>query len=127
VTETSDKMKSLIFVYNANSGIFNSISDTAHKIISPSTYQCNLCKITYGIVNEKDEWKSFISNLPYKTNFLHKKEFNKKYPNVKEKLPVIFENSKGKLRLVISSDEINKCKDINDLKKLILSKLKKLS
>ncbi len=127
MTETSDKMKSLIFVYNANSGIFNSISDTAHKIISPSTYQCNLCKITYGIVNEKDEWKSFISNLPYKTNFLHKKEFNKKYPNVKEKLPVIFENSKGKLRLVISSDEINKCKDINDLKKLILSKLKKLS
>ena len=69
-------MKSLIFVYNADSGIFNSISDTANKIISPSTYRCNLCKITYGIVNEKDEWKSFISNLPYKINFLHKNKYD---------------------------------------------------
>ena len=116
-------MKSLIFVYNADSGIFNSISDTANKIISPSTYRCNLCKITYGIVNEKDEWKSFISNLPYKINFLHKNEFNKKYPNVKEKLPAVFKILGNKTILLISADEINKCKSLSDLKKLVGSRL----
>lgn len=116
-------MKSLTFVYNADSGIFNLLSDTAHKIVSPSTYQCNLCKITYGIINEKDEWKSFILGLPYKINFLHRNEFNKKYPNTKEKFPSIFEISKNKPVLVISTDEINKCKNLSDLKNLVTSKL----
>lgn len=114
-------MKLLIFVYNADSGIFNSLSDTAHKIISPSTYQCNLCKITYGIINEKDEWKSFILRLPYKIKFLHRNEFNKKYPGTKEKLPAIFEISNNKPMLVISADKINKCKNLSDLKSLVTS------
>ena len=116
-------MKSLIFVYNADSGIFNLIGDMVHKIISPSTYQCDLCKITYGITNEKEGWKNYISSLPYRVIFLHKDEFEKQYPNVKEKLPAVFENSKGKLRLVISSDKINKCKNLSDLKKLVNSRL----
>ena len=95
-------MKSLIFVYNADSGIFNSISDSIHKIISPSTYQCNLCKITYGITNEKDEWKNYISSLPYRVIFLHKEEFKKQYPNVKERLPAVFKILGSKTILLIS-------------------------
>ncbi|PIN95415.1 hypothetical protein COU56_01700 [Candidatus Pacearchaeota archaeon CG10_big_fil_rev_8_21_14_0_10_31_9] len=116
-------MKSLIFVYNADSGIFNSISDSIHKIISPSTYQCNLCKITYGITNEKDEWKNYISSLPYRVIFLHKEEFKKQYPNVKERLPAVFKILGSKTILLISADEINKCKNLSDLKKLVDSRL----
>lgn len=119
-------MKSLIFVYNANSGIFNSLSDTAHKIISPSAYQCNLCKITYGIINEKDGWRKFISSLPCNVKFLHKDEFSKKYPEIKEKLPAVFQILRNKPKLIISVDEINKCKNINDLKALVTSKLNQL-
>jgi len=37
----------LIFVYNANGGLVNSWLDTAHKIVSPSTYSCSLCAITF--------------------------------------------------------------------------------
>ena len=116
-------MKSLIFVYNADSGIFNLIGDMVHKIISPSTYQCDLCKITYGITNEKEGWKNYISSLPYRVIFLHKDEFNKKYPNVKEKLPAAFKILGNKAILLISADEINKCKNLSDLKKLVNSRL----
>ncbi|MBI2632643.1 hypothetical protein HYW75_06575 [Candidatus Pacearchaeota archaeon] len=116
-------MKSLIFVYNADSGIFNSLSDTAHKIVSPSKYQCNLCKITYGIINEKDEWKSFILGLPYRINFLHRNEFNKKYPNVKEKLPAVFEKHAERLKLLISAAKINKAKNLRELKSLVRSSI----
>jgi len=28
----------LLFVYNADSGLFNSVADAAHKILAPSTY-----------------------------------------------------------------------------------------
>lgn len=31
---------SLIFVYNANSGMWNTMLDTIHKTVSPETYQC---------------------------------------------------------------------------------------
>ena len=116
-------MKSLIFVYNANSGIFNSISDSIHKIISPSTYQCNLCKITYGITNEKEGWKNYISSLPYRVIFLHKDEFEKQYPHRKERLPAIFEKHAGRLKLLISAAKINKAKNLRELKSLVRSSI----
>ncbi|WP_241234677.1 hypothetical protein [Nonlabens ponticola] len=53
----------LIFVYNANSGRINSWLDSAHKIISPSTYQCKLCELTHGAFTEHDEWSRFRESL----------------------------------------------------------------
>ena len=38
----------LIFIYNAKSGLVNEFLDFAHKIVSPGTYNCNLCAISYG-------------------------------------------------------------------------------
>ena len=35
----------LVFVYNADSGVFNALADAAHKIFSPRTYACNLCAL----------------------------------------------------------------------------------
>lgn len=79
----------LIFVYNANSGIHNSILDSAHKIISPDTYACNLCDITYGTIREDSVWRKYRKkNKKFsKTHnpnaiemeFLHKNKFVKKY------------------------------------------------
>ncbi len=43
----------LIFVYNANSDLFSTVTDFAHKILSPSTYQCQLCALTYGNFSKK--------------------------------------------------------------------------
>ena len=57
----NDKTSSrLLFVYNADSGLFNTLTDIAHKMLSPKTYTCNLCAITHGLFSEKEEWKEFI-------------------------------------------------------------------
>ncbi|MFQ6123014.1 MAG: hypothetical protein ACE5R6_00175 [Candidatus Heimdallarchaeota archaeon] len=118
----------LILVYNADSGFFNIIKDGLHKIISPNTYQCNLCTLTYGTVQMKDEWKTFIDNLKVPTEFLHRDEFLKKlesHPhNIKDaKFPAIFLDKGRKISLLISHDEINKCKTLKDLMNLITRKL----
>ena len=73
------KEQELIFVYNANSDLFSTVTDFAHKLLSPSTYNCNLCALTYGNFTIKQEWKSFIEELAIKTVFLHKDEFEKQY------------------------------------------------
>ena len=36
--------KSLLIVYNADSGFFNTIAASVHKLVSPQTYECALCK-----------------------------------------------------------------------------------
>jgi len=68
----------LILVYNADSSFFNIIKDGLHKIISPSTYQCNLCTFTYGTARMKEELKAFIDKLKIPAEFLHRDEFVRK-------------------------------------------------
>ena len=118
----------LILVYNAESGFFNIVKDGLHKIVSPSTYQCNLCALTYGTVRMKDEWKTFVDKLKIPTEFLHRDEFLKKlkpHPhNIKDaKFPAVFLDKGGKISLLITHNEINECKTLNDLTNLITNKL----
>ena len=61
----------LIFVYNAKRGIDNKVLDFLHKSLSPSTYQCELCAMTYVHLSMKKEWKSFIESLPISVMFYY--------------------------------------------------------
>jgi hypothetical protein len=74
----------LIFVYNANSGKLNSLLDSAHKIVSPTTYECTLCHLTFGVFKENELWARFResatnTNSSLQLEFLHKDEFEKQY------------------------------------------------
>ena len=119
-----EKIDKIVFVYNANSGLFSSLKDTVHKTVSPETYECNLCQITFGAFNMKDEWKEFIETLSYKTEFLHKDEFDKKYGKTKYAFPNAFIIKEGNLKLLITKEEINSAKSIKDLKGLVNKKIK---
>ena len=55
----------LIFIYNAKSGVVNELIDFAHKIVSPETYDCNLCAISYGAFAMKKKWSTYIETLPF--------------------------------------------------------------
>ena len=116
-------MKQLIFVYNANSDGFSLLTDFAHKIISPSTYKCNLCSLTYGNFSIKKEWKNFIQQLSVETVFLHKDEFEKLY-QYQTTLPAIFMKDVDGLKQIISAQEISYCTSLNDLKLLVDQKFK---
>lgn len=74
----------LIFVYNANAGKINSLLDSAHKLISPGTYDCKLCELTHGVFKEDVDWIRFresvkTTNPNLQLEFLHKDEFEKQY------------------------------------------------
>ena len=118
-------MKKIVFVYNANSGFFSSIKDTVHKTVSPKTYQCNLCQVTFGVFSMKDEWREFVGKLSYEVEFLHKDEFIKKYRIIEYEFPNAFVVN-GKPELLIGSGEINSAKSIEDLKTLVQQRIKSL-
>ena len=122
---THNKDDTLLFVYNADSTFFASLIDFAHKVVTPKTYRCNLCMITYGLFEMKGEWKEFLDTLPQQKTFLHKDDFVKKYPEqAKFPLPAIFIISNSAISELVSAREINQEKDLESLKNLLLSKLK---
>ena len=115
----------LLFVYNADSTFFAQVSDFARKVIAPKTYGCNLCRITYGLLDMKGEWKEFLNTLSQRKLFLYRNEFVKKYPkHEKVSLPAIFIISNKEINELLSAEEINREKDVAGLKGLLLSKLK---
>lgn len=113
--------KQLIFVYNADSGMFNTLTDIAHKVFSPQTYECNLCAISHSYLSERGEWKEFIKSLGVECEFLHRDEFLKKYKHDEKDFPVIFELVEGDLKPGLSAEKINACKSMDDLKAAITS------
>ena len=98
--------KELIFIYNAKSGFINELVDFAHKIISPNTYDCNLCAITYGTFAMEKSWANYVQSLPVKSVFTYKDKLGDKKLK-KTKLPAVFIRDGEELNELISANEIN--------------------
>jgi hypothetical protein len=114
----------LIFIYNADSGIISMVSDYFHKIVKPDTYQCNLCSLTYGNLGMNAKWKDFIDNLEISVKFLHKDEFKSEYPWEKAEFPSAYIFKGSELCLLISMEEMNHLKTLDELIDLVNKKLK---
>ena len=113
----------LIFIYNAKSGIINEFLDFAHKIVSPSTYNCNLCAISYGNFTMKKKWSDYISSLPVRSTFTYKDKVSEYGYNNIELPSIIFRNG-SRSKVIISSEEINKLKKIDQLINILSDRLK---
>ncbi len=111
----------LIFVYNADSGLFSSVTDFAHKIISPSTYQCQLCALTYGNFSMKQDWKSFLETFPIETVFLYKDKFVQQY-KMNTAFPAVFIKTDNTIIPIVTKEEIETCQSLRQLKDLLLFK-----
>ncbi len=117
---------SLLFVYNADTGLFSVVTDYAHKILSPKTYPCNLCAITYGSMGMNKKWEEFIAKLSFPVEFLHRDEFVKHYDFKDTQLPAAFLKKGDNITILITQDEINKCTTIEELMNLVTGKLGKI-
>jgi hypothetical protein len=115
----------IVFVYNADSGVFNLLSDIAHKMFSPATYACNLCAVTHSNFGLRAEWKEYLDSLENPLEFLHADEFKDKYKFENAKLPAIFIEENGSLKPIASAAQINASKSIEDLKSIINKELVK--
>ncbi len=114
--------KRLVFVYNADSGLFNTVTDIAHKILSPDTYACQLCSLTHGHFRVRREWVAFLENLDIKCRFLHRDEFQAEYGSDSIDPPTIYLEQGGTLTPWIGCKEIEACQNLDALKTLIRSR-----
>ncbi|MEZ4810591.1 MAG: GTPase [Allomuricauda sp.] len=120
----------LLFVYNANSGAHNAILDSMHKVFSPSTYDCNLCHLTYGLLTENRVWKKFREQSKIPMQFLHKDEFVGDYASKfghNSAFPIVFLERGYELEVFISPEELNIMQSAQQLIDVIQERIKKIS
>jgi len=108
-------MSTFIFVYNANSGALNTLLDVGHKLLSPSTYNCNLCTLTFDTFTENKIWKAFREQSNVEMTFLHIDEFETLFPNTKFKYPIILKEENHELIEFLSSEDIEKINTVEEL------------
>ena len=113
----------LVFVYNADSGVFNTLADAAHKIFSPRTYACNLCALTHTAVRMRGEWREFLDGLGRPLEFLHADELATRYGLKGVPLPAVFTKDGAGLKVLAGADSVNACRTLDELKHLVLEGL----
>jgi hypothetical protein len=118
--ESQTERAALVFVYNADSGVFNTLADVAHKIFSPQTYACNLCALTHSTFGMRDEWKRFLDGLDCPPEFLHADELAARYGISGVPLPAIFRREGESFKVLADFDAVNACRTLDDLKRLVL-------
>ncbi|HLT06895.1 MAG TPA: hypothetical protein VK014_05175 [Cyclobacteriaceae bacterium] len=114
----SSSYKELVFVYNARSGLFNRAVDFAHKIISPATYSCSLCKLTHGFIGKHQEWENFIKQLPFPVTFLYKDQTDSK-----EEVPHVYLMEGGQKRILLKATELHQLPSLSALIKVIQQRI----
>jgi len=113
----------LLFVYNAEAGIVAGLMDSIHKTLSPSTYSCSLCAITYGAFAMDARWKSWLKTLPYEAVFYHRPDFRAAFPRVEVGLPAILRETDGVVVPLMTAEEIASASTVDALIAALETKL----
>lgn len=110
----------LIFIYNADGGIAQGILDSLHKTLSPSTYACGLCAITYGAFSMDKRWRAWLKALSIPSVFYHKDD--SPYRDVT--LPVVLAERDGQVETLVAAERLNALHSVDALIAEVEAKLR---
>lgn len=114
--------RKLQFIYNAKTGLFNKLTDFAHKAISPATYNCNLCALTYGTFTVKQEWADYVKSLPIEVEFLYRDEW--KFKAAHSDYPLVaLQTKESEAEVLLNAEQLNELKSLQELKQVIQAAL----
>ena len=109
----------LIFIYNADGGLVQGFLDSVHKTLSPATYPCSLCAITYGSVRMHPKWRTWLKALPFPVVFYHKDDM----PFKDIALPVVLIERSGQSETLIDAATLDALGSLDALIALMESRL----
>ncbi len=104
----------IIFVYNAKSDRISTLLDFAHKIVNPSTYACDLCKLTHATFGEREAWKAFTKGSDAPLTFFHIDEFEELYSK-RFTYPIVLKKEVDDLTILLNAEAIADFKSTEDL------------
>jgi len=106
----------LVFVYNAQSGLLNAARDGLHKLLSPATYPCSLCALTYGAVSMKRRWGRYVASLPYPVAFHYRDTAAARgWWGQEAPLPVLLHIAGASVEVLLGAEAIDACAELDTL------------
>ncbi len=116
-------VRTLVFVYNLDSGVLPKIKDYAATAPAPEPDGCRLFTLTNSPIGMKKEWKRFVKDLGMPARFLPRNEFVREFGQVLSGFPAVLVHDGTELALLISRDEINRCQDLDELIRLVRQRI----
>lgn len=105
-----------LIVYNADGGLVNMVKDGLWKILSPDTYPCSLCAVSYGPVSMRAAWRKYLKTLSNEVVIHHKDDFAEAYPDHGVALPAILLREEGEMpQVLIGKEEMDTLHDVDEL------------
>ncbi len=117
----------LIFVYNTKNGVFNTLSDMVHKLLSQNKSSCDFSHLTQGYFLARDEWMNFLNDLDADIEFLHHHEYEQKYgaggSSIMSDFPAIFVKEDDEMKLWMDSETMGEMTSTDELMETIRAAL----
>ncbi len=116
---------SLVFVWNADAGMFNAVRDSLHKWISPETYSCRLCELTHGFSSAKREWKNFLEDFERPAFFYYRDTFRASGIQVSfpEAFPLVLQLKKDLWKVLLTPRDLEEIASLEALITALKSKI----
>ena len=112
----------IVFVYNADSDFIEALKDGVMKALSPSTYPCRLCALTFGLATMRPRWRRFVDGLGVRVEFLHRDEFRERYGESEAGYPPAYIVRGEALETFIGIEEMNAAESLDDLMAMVREK-----
>jgi|WetSurMetagenome_2_1015567.scaffolds.fasta_scaffold229393_2 hypothetical protein len=112
--------KTILFVYNADSGVLAGMKDyCTGGGTPPGRGCCNLSAITFSPVGMKKDWKRYVRELKIPSRFMDRNEFAAEFGQAITSFPAVLLRRGRELALLLSTDELNRCRELEDLTGLL--------
>lgn len=89
--------------------------EALHKVLSPKTYACSLCKLTHGSLQMHGALKNFAQEFNIKLEVIHLEEALNRYHLSLDELPQLELKSHSSLVLKLTKDKIEKLSSLEEL------------
>ena len=110
--------KILLIVDNTDSEVLPSLKDfSAGTAAASGAGTRTLSTMTHSPVGMKKEWKRFLKDLEIPSRTLERSEFTSEFGSGHPKMtfPVVLIKTGTELTVLISTEELRRCRDLNDL------------
>ena len=111
-----------MFVYNEDSSPISVVMGFAHRLVSPATYECTLCDLTYDRFTMKGEWRRFLDRLDVPATFHFRNRFKADHPErAGDRFPMIlYIDDAGQLVPLVTADRIEAATSLAELESAVV-------
>lgn len=118
--------KTLLIIDNTNSGVLQPLKNfSAGTAAASGAGTRTISGITHSPVGMKKEWKRFLKDLDIPSRTLDKSEFLSEFGSGHHQttFPVVLVQKGTELAVLISTEDISRCRDLNDFILLLRQRL----